>query len=411
MAGVIRYCVYRGAQNVLELHQSQMSGIDSKGPRYHGPVAEGFNVLIELFLGRESVNYTLVMKDFMGVLNETSGYYDEGSCLHSLQTNESDLTLAMAFHPLMGKNLKQFQPYVSDNTYIFSRYIVSSEVRAADFMNAFLYIYSAKVWLVLLFLTLVFWTLVKLHIKCINSSRRRRRKLRDDSLYRVLTQLFKVDYIAFNTVAMRMVSFMMTSLSFYILTYFTLSMKTDIVVVEEPKIVNTYDDLLARSRVRMFFPRLIDNFRRFELADPNTKERKLWQKSLKEVGGNREELLLKVSGQDMLKLAQKLQRLAFDFTVETVAIVSEISEKSIRYAACLSKVMVLYRMPTSDLQKSGGLNFYSWSSKDPNSKEYMMSAVHSGHYKSPNLNKLYKRLGPLVRYDEDGAEASQSTAI
>ena len=350
MAEKIRFCLLKGTTNVLEVNSKYASGFNNRGPRYEGPMGEAFNLMIQSFIGGRKINYTSLVKESMGILDPATGYYNEGSCLYSMQMNESDFSSATTFHPVMGKNLRQFQPYFDDNLYIFSRYNVTGRMFQADFVSSFAHSFSPAIWLLCCLFTLLFWPLFKMQVKFENDLLGKRRKKRDNSLYRLLAQLFQVNYFDTANISTRVTVFFMSVFSFCIFTYLTSTIKTDIVIVDEPKMINSYDNLLAKPRLRIIFPRIIDNFNLFERAEAKSKERRLWEKSLSEFNGNREKMLFKLSGSSdyMMQVLSDAKKWSYDSKVETVVIVTETAKVAIRSLACLMKVAMMHgQFPSS----------------------------------------------------------------
>ena len=377
---------------MAELEPNCHSGTSNHGPRYKGPASEVFNLVLRTIVGPVKINYTTIMKESMGYLDPSTGYFDKGSCLYSMQINESDASTTTTYHPLMGKHLKPLQPYVEEDFFILSRYNVSREVYHADVMDAFAYAFSPEIWCLCVLFTFVFWLLFKFYIRVVNQTRRRRDRIRDESMYKVLLQFFGMESIAFNQLTCRMTSFLLTLISFYILTYFTILMKTESVIVPEPKVINSYNDLLAKPRLQMIFFRIIDNFDLFENAEPHTIERKLWQKSLKEVGGDREKMIIKVGRtEEMMSYFARAQNSIFDSRMETVAILSNTVKGPIRILGCQGKVMALRDMTHQERSNSGIQNLFTWISKDPASKNYMLSGVRSDHQTSSFATKKIRR--------------------
>ena len=378
---------------MFKANSRHASGFNNQGPHYEGPMSEVFNLMIQSLIGGRKINYTSIVKSSMGNLDPETGYYNEGSCLYSMQMNESDFSSATTFHPLMGKDLKQFQPYFDDNLYIFSRYNVTGKMFQADFMSSFAHSFSPALWLLCCLFTLLFWPLFKMQVKFENYLLRKKRKMRDNSLYRLLAQLFQVDYFDSANISTRVTVFFMSIFSFCIFTYLSSTIKTDIVIVDEPKMINSYDDLLAKPRLRIIFPRIIDNFNLFEKAEANSKERRLWEKSLSEFNDNTEKMLFTFSGSSEYKMQflKDAKRWAYDSNVETVVIVTETTKVGIRSLACLAKMAMIHGLFSSSTQEEQqGINFYSWLAKDANSPEHVLSFVHSAHYKSPHLTRVYK---------------------
>ena len=381
----LRLCYYTGTPGVLDLDQKYLSGY-GKGPRFHGPLGEAFNLLIEGFFGNDKFNYSSVLGKSTEDFNVTSGLFERGGCLHSMQMNQSDFSLIFSIDPQMGKHLKQFPPYLSDNSFLFTRYNVTGQINAMDFTSSFVHIFPFKVWILCFFFVLIFWSFVKLHHRLDNKSLPRRARTRDDSLYRMLTHLFHLNFLFCNDLSMREISFLMTFFSLNLLTYLKMSMKTEIVVVEEPRMINTYDDLLDSPRLKLLFMQEEGHARHFEQAREGSKERKLWQKSLDEVGGDRKQMFFELTGTDTSKMVLMAEVEEHDVTLERVLIVSKMTKAAARYGSCLLKVMVLNKASRRKVA-----NFYSWLSKDPDAQEYILSLAHSIRYKSPVLSKIIKR--------------------
>ena len=163
-------------------------------------------------------------------------------------------------------------------------------------------------------------------------------------------------------------------------------MKTDIVVVEEPKIIQSYNDLLGH-RVKLLFPNVVSISDRFEFAEPNSKERILWQESLEEFEGNRSAMvsLINLNFNSMFRI---MEQLAFS-KVQTVLMIPEYFVKFLRVGVCHFKILAMHQ---STYQRHEEIkNIFTWISSDLHSKENMMSLVHSAHYKSPYLKMVYQR--------------------
>ena len=71
----------------------QLTETNSLVPTYTGPLSKATNLFVYLLFGNDRLNYTLTLKKSVGTLNATSGYYNEGSCLYSMQTNESNFAV------------------------------------------------------------------------------------------------------------------------------------------------------------------------------------------------------------------------------------------------------------------------------------------------------------------------------
>ena len=387
MSQAVRLCFLKGLGGAYELDE-RAEMVNSVAMKYTGPLSDAMNLLYEGTFGHDLLNYTVVKKSSIGIFNATSGYYDEDSCLYSMQTNESDFGFATPLYPVQGKNLVQQNLYFSEQIHLFSRYEVSTRTYDADVMGVFKDAFSPEVWLIFPIVTLIFWFLIKLHIRMENRLLFHKNN-RDDSLYEVLTHIFQVETIDYEGPSVRIASLFASIFSFLIFAYFTNSMKTDIVVVEEPDIVRNYDDLLRQPRLRLIFPMLGDAFGQFELAPHHTKERKAFEKSLKFVGDKRK-MLLHPAGMDMLQLIDFMRDVGFERNRRTVGCLLGIYTGTARTFACVLKVL-LSRSITNKL-KDESINFYSWASKDAEAKENILTWTHSAFYHTPYLAKIHKRV-------------------
>ena len=310
--------------------------------------------------------------------------------------NESDMGISMVHHPLMADNLIQYEPYVSETTYLLTSYNASIDVKPADFVQAFGDIFSLEVWMCFIAFTFIFWLIVKLYVKYVI-----RGTMRDDALYEVLTHLFQVETIDYQGSTMRVTSLLLTIFSFYIIGYFTLSMKTDIVVVPDSFIVRSYDDLLGRERLRLIFPEIFDVSAQFEFAAPDSKENQLWRKSLKEYKGKRGEMYFEFAGDVIGKIISIMRQALLQQEVIYAAVILEHLQKAAWKLGCLVKTILVFRegevyTNVDDKANPADLkNVHFWTSKDPDSKELIMSMAHSAFYTSSYAKKVYSRSGQV----------------
>ena len=322
----------------------------------------------------------------MGIFNETSGYYNEDSCLYSMQINQSDLGIASLWYPARGKNLEIHPFYRSDIVRMISPYRVLTQTYDSDLMGVFAYVFTPGVWMTVVLSCFVFWFITKMHL-CMRNRLNSSKRIRDDSLYEVLTHLFQVETIDYKGACMKVVSLFASVLSFVVIAYFTCSMKTDIVVVQEPDMINSYDDLLTKPNIRLTFSTLGDTFSRFESADPQSKERRAFERSLKTVGGDKDKMIMKSEG--IGQLIGFIKGALFDSNMRTVSCLFKNHVKVALNLLCYLKVM-MSRSPDASTEQS--LNFYAWASQDPDAKENLLTSAYSAFYKSPYLEKVHKRV-------------------
>ena len=392
MAEELRICSLKGLGGTFEIEEKQLTGTNSPAPKYTGPLSRALNLFMDLNFGNDKLNYTLAMKSSVGNYNATSGYYDEDSCLYSMQTNQSDLGLSLLWHPVQGKNLKSQPFYMGDIVKMISRYEVSTQTYDSDAMSIFAYVFTPGVWLTVIVSYFIFWLIIKMFVYMENKMNVGE-GTRDDSLYEVLTHIFQVETVDYRLLGMQLISFFASVLSFVVIVHFTCSIKTDIVVVQEPDMINSYDDLLTKPNIRLIFPTLSDTLSKFESADPQSKERRAFERSLKFLEGDRNRMILRPAGMDMVQLIDFLRNVAFEKDRRTVACLLETHIRVVMNMACYLKV-IFSRSVDSARQQS--MNFYAWTSQDPDAKENILTLAYSAFYKSHYVEKIRRRIERFV---------------
>ena len=387
MAEEVRICLLKGLGGTFEMNEKQLTGINSPAPRYFGPLSRALNLLSDMTFGYDKLNYSAVTKTSVGILNVTSGYYDGESCIYSMQTNQSDLGIAILWYPPEGENLALHPIYVIDIPNMVSRYIILTQTYDSDVMGVFANAATPQVWLMFALLSIVFWLVIKMHFRMENKMNASQRS-RDDSLYEVLTHLFQVETIDYTGASMKLLSIFASVLSFMVITYLTISMKTDIVVVEEPDMIDSYDDLLKKPNIHLTFPMFGDILSKFEFADPKSKERRAYERSLKFVG-DRNEMLFHAVGMDMVQLIDIIRGIAFEKDRRTVAIILDAYRAIAKNFACYLKVIYSRSV---DIAVQQSTNFYVWSSQDVDAQESTLAFAYSAFYKSPYLKKIHGRM-------------------
>ena len=388
MAEEVRICLLKSLGGMSELKEKQLTGTNSPAPRYYGAFGPYINLYVDLIFGKDRLNYTTVLKTSMGIINETTGYFNEQSCLHSMQTNKSDLGLAWLWYPAERKNLNSHPFYRSESVKMVAPYKVFNQTYDSDAMGVVAYAYTPAVWFTVALSCVAFWFIIKMRVRMRNKFRPSK-MIRDESLYQVLTHIFRVEKINYRGASMKVVSLFASVLSFVIIIHFICSMKTDIVVVQEPDMINNYNDLLTMPNIRLLFISVGDTLSKFELADPQSKERHAYERSLKTVGGDKSKLMLKSAGVDMLQLISSIRDAVFDNNLRPVACLLKNHVKVAMNLICYLRVMI---SRSSDASKEKSLNFYAWSSQDPDAKENFLTSAYSAFYKSLYLKKVQKRM-------------------
>ena len=191
---------------------------------------------------------------------------------------------------------------------------------------------------------------------------------------------------------MKVLSLFASVLSFVVIVHFTCSMKTDIVVVPEPDMINNYDDLV-KPNIRLLFSSISDTLSKFESADPQSKERRAFERSLKTVGGDKNEMIIHLAGNNLHDVFDNMAEIALERKGRTVA---PILSSQIQVATNVICYLKLLLSRSGNAASKQSMNYYSWTSQDPNVKEDLLTSVYSAFYKSPYLDKVHKRMKWIV---------------
>ena len=453
----VRFCVNAYSSSAVEVDKRTLSGVYGSGAKFSGSLSTFFNWVNEYAFGHELFNYTFITKKSFGRYDETSGLYDRESCLYAMQMNETDAAMIYVKMPVVADGLRQTMPIFTDTMQILSKYNITGAARAHDLFDSFRSAFDEFIWITLALFVIAFVVLVKVHVKIRNKHLMRRSIqkwanlrpkstqanlqvhkrhyndprlksmapklkqqgaqqirevnepekdklafLRDNSIYDVLTHLFQVETIDHDIISMRIVSIFLTLLSFYIITYFSSLMSTDMVLEEEPTIIRSYLDLLNRKRSQMVFLEIHDDHRDFEYAPPGSVKHRLWQKSLQSVNGNRKDLFVKVDSASSMMSSSTTSIMATvnideKERIELVAMFSSVVASTARATSCFLKATFAYRNSKSDATFAKIFkpvaNVHSWIAVDPNEKEHLATSIFRESFKTPLSKRIERRMG------------------
>ena len=97
----VRYCMTEYKNEAAEMVSETMEGTYGSGLRFKGPLNEPLTWINDAVFGNERFNFTFIIKKTFGRYNETSGWYDEESCLYQMQKNLTDAALLWARMPVL----------------------------------------------------------------------------------------------------------------------------------------------------------------------------------------------------------------------------------------------------------------------------------------------------------------------
>ena len=381
------------ATNFIEIDRRTMSSDNgAKRPMYSGRYAEAYNFMGNIAFGNEKLNYTSILEDGYGALNETTGYYESG-CLAALQRGRADIGTLYTDFPVVQPGLKQGGVISEDQIVILSHYTVEGDGNLIDLFSGLSLAFDYQLWLLNAALILVFWALVKCRVSA-EKAKNRKNGLENhfcpNIFYQVLTHILQVESIDYEAPALKFISFLMTFMSFFILVYLGNLLNTSLVVREKPDVIESYDDLLKVPVLRTYFISLQNHYKAFESAKPGSKEYKVWQKARQHY--TKEQLL--TSFNSMVTVAEFMTEFSLQGKDRrSVGIVSGIIAPIARRFMCGAKVRVL--TGAEDIFTKNGLgtsvSSYSFKSSDPEAKNKLIGTVYNENFTSPIAARIVKR--------------------
>lgn len=219
--------------------------------------------------------------------------------------------------------------------------------------------------------------------------------IRDDSIYEVLTHLAQVEAIDYDVGSMKIISFLVTFMSFYIITYFGNLMSTDLVTVKEPQLIESYEDLLMRERIQTLFMGFQQDYLMFENAPEDDISKKIWKKSLQTVENKRDQLFIQIDnllGTAASSIAKTVDASGENQT-EVVAVMGSFVSPVARATACQLKSATAFREWRIEQPKLWKpiADIYTWVARDESENDVLVSSVFRKGFNTPLAKRIDKR--------------------
>ena len=455
----VRFCLTQFDTDATQTDKKTLNGVYGTGVKFSGALSEPLNWMNQIAFGHELFNYTSVVKRSFGRYNESSGLFNEDSCMYSVQRNESDVGLVYVQMTFMANahGLRIIPPHFRQYNAILSKYNITDSFRIPDVFENFRTAFDRYIWAALALFVLAFIVLVKIQIRMENKRAKKRRLremsqiwkklgeklnvrlqsdprarsmlspvlaserpksltqrlraipplklLKDNAIYDVLTHLSQVETVDYDVLFLRVIFFFITILSFYILMFFGNLMSTDMVLAEEPQIIRSYKDLLDKEKLQMVFLEIQDDYMEFEYAPPGSIKRKLWDRSMESVNGKRDDLFIKM-GSDSGLASSAVSSISKTVSVdeknriELVAVFSSTIVSAARATACSAKAAFAYRNSKNGEQFARMFKsletIYSWVAKDPDERETLATPFLRQGFRTPLARRMEKRSAYLV---------------
>lgn len=368
----IRLC-YIEKQYVHQLHHSI-----PKGDVFNRPASfEGFlkillNPLAELYFFPE-FNYTIMAENDIGKHGVSGTPYSQiNGCNGRIQRNQSDAGLYPYYYPSFEPSIDVSHIFLEQTLSILSVYNTTTATKYTNLMNSFGNL-SWDVYLIVIMATLIMSWVIRRKSPSIRTQSIRTSDIAFSHLSNIVT--FDIeDWFP------RTISILLSFLLFFVINGYSNFIKTDIVVVEKPFLIETYDDIF--NNLDKLTPQFAmqDNIHFFKNAKPGSVERQIWDR---------------IKGRSIIsrKLADRLGNMTLGKMVEL-----QVSDKAkfIAAAFCGIKTTGLFN-PGLDISK----DLFPWISQDPSTE-----VIHFGFPLKAGVNPRFKGklMTRLQRVMEGGLE-------
>ena len=297
-------------------------------------------------------------------------------CLGQLERNESDLVLSAVEYPSSNMNIDQGM-VLYETSMVFTQDYFFSDFKEKDVqvLSSLASLIGVAHLIVSFFATCVLVLVIAEKMGTRWSKRRQRQNL----LSNILLHCTRLGSINDNSSPGYRIMFSTLSIfSLVVVHYYLSSIKTDLVVVEDPEIWRSYDDLM-RDEVR---PMTVKEFKfhsYLKTAHPSTLERKFWDWAINKFG---EEALVRPSSPSSF-----IEFGNYMLYRRGVTFYDEIVSKMIRVTGCNTLGHAIPDMGSPE-RNYRFRNYNLLLLKDPNAEILTRGMVFSRHFKGPHGLKV-----------------------
>ena len=242
-------------------------------PYFEGPFSSAPNMIID-YIWPGPVNYTLTVANTMG----TDG------CQGLIARNESDFLFGSVDFPIKEEyeKVNPVMTFSEEPLVIVQAYNRTHQSRRlADIVDKSFTSFSISLWVLIICFVLVMGFIFRIRQKVLQNKMDMNEDDEEDSypsFFYAFVCFIQHDTKDFPDFTRRMVTLVLSVASFMIITgYFCNLMATDMVVVEKPDVMNSYDDILDRLGVTIFFVKQTADYEHFRDADKDSKQYKFWR--------------------------------------------------------------------------------------------------------------------------------------
>ena len=287
----LRVCVTNVAQ-IITLNQDIPVGkVTNIRPSFEGGLGFIGDFLVDTFWFT-NFNYTVTEATSFGI----------GGCQTLIVHNESDVAVALVEVPV-NEDYDKVHPMFG----IFHEPLViiqgynrtSRNANFADILRQSIMAFSVRLWIALAVVLLFFGLLFKVRqfthlwqpqIYLINGRlpwkskpNRRKKQNTSDPFFQVLSLFMHCEATDYSDAYRRIMALIVSIMSFILITgYFCNLMSTDMVIVEKPKVLESYQDIIDKKTVIALFAKTLTDYEYFRNAREGSIEKRLWNIMTKE---------------------------------------------------------------------------------------------------------------------------------
>ena len=279
----LRICTV-DVKSVLSLRNDiSIDKVNDIKPYLEGILGSTFNLLVDV-IWSQPINYTISIASSFG----TDG------CQGMIAKNQSDVSIALVDFPV-NEDYEKVNPivrFMEEPLFILQAYNRTHRRQLADIVKQSFQAFSISLWMSIVCFVLFMGIFLKIREKVLQHEgpslrlRRdlwlgRRKPWKQNTSYPFFESFsffIQHDSNDFSDATRRIITLTISISSFVIITgYFCNLMATDMVVVDKPDVMNTYDDILSRPGVISLFGKLVSEYEHFRDADKDSKQYKLWK--------------------------------------------------------------------------------------------------------------------------------------
>lgn len=260
---------------------------DPKTVEFKGVFGHLFNTLSKSFLVKFNFSAIVYRGGGYGEQIDSNGTYD--GCLGQLQSNRSDVMLRFAEFPLQAGNISQGDVFL-DTRVVFGqlyfhdgedkKFQILSTVKSLNEVTPYILLYFISVFSVLKMARIlsncrhyrVYYTYGPLRVVT--------KRVTNHNITNALAHAFRFGYLRARRLHSRLIFLSLSIFSLILISRFNSSIKTDLVVVNEPDHWKTYDDIV-RDNVKPIFIHEMETIQYFKNARAGSSEYELWHHAIK----------------------------------------------------------------------------------------------------------------------------------